>query len=110
VPVSLAATILTNAADIPLEISWVNQHMLAVQMLTNREDLRLLFVTAQDSQGRNLDDFSGSWRQAGFWRSIKFDGTNQSVEATVAIVPDVKITFHVQPKLVVDAAHSSASP
>jgi hypothetical protein len=110
VPVSLATPILTNAADIPLKISWVNQHMLSVQMLTNREDLRLLFVAAKDSQGRNLNDFSGSWGQAGFWHSVKFDGTNRSVEATVAVVPNVKVTFYVQPKLVVDAAHSSASP
>ena len=34
---------------------------------------------------------------------VKFDGTNQAVEATVAIVPNVKVTFYVQPKLVVDA-------
>jgi hypothetical protein len=110
VPVSLATPILTNAADTPLEITWVNQHALSVEMLTNRADLRLLFVAAKDSEGRNLDDFSGSWGQTRFRRSVKFDGTNQAVEATVAIVPDVKVTFYVQPKLVVDAAHPSASP
>ena len=110
VPISLTTPILTNAADIPLEISWVNQHMLSVQMLTNREDLRLLFVTAKDNEGRDLDDFAGSWGQARFWHSIKSDGTNQTVEATVAIVPNVKLTFFVQPKLVLDAAHASALP
>ena len=104
VPVSLATPILTNAGDIPLKISWVNQHMLSVQMLTNREDLRLLFVAANDGAGRDMDDFSGSWGQAGFWHSLKFDGTNQAFEATVAIVPDVKVTFYVQPKLILDSA------
>jgi hypothetical protein len=110
VPVRLATPILTNAADIPLEITWINQHMLSVQMLTNRQDLRLLFVNAKDSTGRDLDDVTGSWRQDGFWHSVKFDGTNQSVEATVAIVPNVKVMFYVQPKFVVGAAHASASP
>jgi hypothetical protein len=110
VPVTLSAPILTNAADIPLKISWVNQHMLSVQMLTNREDLRLLFVAAKDNAGRDLDDFSGSWDQTGFWRSVKFDGTNQAVAATVAIVPNVKLTFFVQPKLVLNAAPASALP
>jgi len=97
VPVALAIPILTNAADIPLKISWVNQHMLSVEMLTNREDLRLLFVAAKDSAARNLDDVSGSWGQTRFWRSVKFDGTNQSVEATVAVVPNAKVTVYVQP-------------
>jgi hypothetical protein len=110
VPVSLATPILTNAAGIPLEISWVNQRMLSVQMLTNREDLRLLFVAAKDSTGRNLDDFSSSGGQPGFWHAVKFDGTNQDVAATVALVANVKVTFYAQPKLVLDKAHSNAAP
>ena len=110
VPVSLTTPILTNAAGIPLEISWVNQHMLSVEIQTNREDLRLLFVTAKDSAGRDLDDWTGSWGQTRFWHSVKFDGTNQTVETTVAIVPNVKLTFFIQPKLVLDAAPARALP
>jgi hypothetical protein len=104
VPVSLVSPILTNAAGIPLEISWVNQNMLSVQMLTKPEDLRLLFVDAKDSQGRNLAEYSGSWGQAGFWRALRLDGTNQAVEATVAIVPNVRVTFYAQPRLTMGGA------
>ena len=100
VPVALSRPILTNCAGIPLEISWVNQNMLSVQMLTNREDLRLVFVAAIDRQGRDLDDWVGSWHRTGFWKGLKLERTNQSVEATIAIVPNVHVTYFVQPKLV----------
>jgi hypothetical protein len=78
--------------------------MLSVQMLTKPEDLRLLFVDAKDSQGRNLAEYSGSWGQAGFWRALRLDGTNQAVEATVAIVPNVRVTFYAQPRLTMGGA------
>lgn len=97
VPVSLPKPIQTNFADLPLEIDWVNQRMLSVKMLTNREDLRLLFVAANDDTGQNLDDWTGSWGQASFWRSLKLEGTNQLVNATIAIVPNVHVTYYVQP-------------
>ncbi len=100
VPVPLSGPIPTNSAGIPLEISWVNQNMLSVQMLTNRPDLRVSFATAKDREGRNLDNPSGNWNQGGFWRGLKLEGTTEFVEATIAIVPNVHVTYYVQPKLV----------
>jgi hypothetical protein len=108
VPVSLPGPILTNVAGVPLEISWVNRDMLAVEMLTNRSDLRVLFVSANDREGRNLDGTSGSWNQGRFWRTLRLDRTTQSVEATIAIVPNVHVTYFVQPKFVRDAEQTNA--
>ena len=109
VPVSLPQPILMNFAGVPLEISWVNGDMLAVETLTNRLDLRLLFVAANDREGRNLDGTSGSWNQYRFWRTLRLNGTTQSVEATIAIVPNVHVTYFVQPKLIRDAEQTNAA-
>ena len=73
--------------------------MLSVQMLTNRSDVRLLFVEAKDREGRDLNGFTGSWNQQGFWRALNLDGTIQSVDATIAVVPNVHVTYYIQPKL-----------
>jgi RNA polymerase sigma factor (sigma-70 family) len=99
VPVNLRGSIATNAAGIPLTISWVNQDMLSIQMPTNRTDVAVRLVMARDERGQRIDDWSGSWNQFGFWKEVKQPPRNETVLATIAIVPNVHLTFYTQPRL-----------
>ena len=61
--VPLRSSIRTNLLGLPVQIGFVNSDMLAVEMLTNRADLRLSFVSATDKNGKSLDRQSGNWGQ-----------------------------------------------
>ena len=100
VPVRLAQPIKTNLAGMPFEIKWVNGSMLAVQMTEKRADLRLVFAGARNSSGKDLHDGTGSWSQHEFWKSLNLDDGESSVDATFAIVPNVHVTYFVQPRTV----------
>jgi RNA polymerase sigma factor (sigma-70 family) len=98
VPVHLTKPMTTNFDGVSLQISWVNRDMLAVEMRTNAADLRLLFVTARDAGGRDLNRESGNWGQYSFWRSLDLAQAGDSIEATIAIVPNVHVSYLVRPR------------
>jgi hypothetical protein len=111
-PMAQSRTMMTNLAGIPLEISWDNPpipgfRLLGFRLLTNRSDVRLFFVAANDAQRRafgisrafDISGISSSSNLRHMW-GFRVQGTNESVEATIAIVPNVHVTFYVQPKLV----------
>jgi len=100
VPVRLAQPIKTNFAGLSFEIKWVNGSMLAVEMTEKRPDLRLVFAGARNSSGKDLYDGAGSWSQHEFWKSLNLDGAESSIDATFAIVPNVHVTYFVQPRTV----------
>ncbi|MGO8928817.1 MAG: hypothetical protein ACLQU3_18270 [Limisphaerales bacterium] len=111
VPVSLSQPIVTNLAGISLEISldrlMPGFRLLTLQLLTNRSDVRLFFVAANDDKRQAFDisrvldiiSISSSSKVRRVW-GFSVQGTNESVEATIAIVPNVHVTYYVQPKLV----------
>jgi hypothetical protein len=113
VPVFLPTPLLTNFAGVPLCITWANWNpgWLFVSINTNRADVRLLCVSARDSEGQNLDSpASMSPGQGGFVRELKVRGTNQFVDVTVAIVPNVHVTYYVRPKLVSGSGRDQSPP
>jgi len=100
VPTTPSAKLVTNLVGIPVTISWVNQSMLSVQIPTNRTDLALRFVSAENLQGANIDQLSGSWNQHGFWRSMDLSAANGDMRATIALVKNVHLQFYLQPRLI----------
>ena len=80
--------------------------MLSVELTNKPAGVRLSFVSAVDDQGNNLDDWSGSWGQHSFWKSLKvmnwLIGPGQrragEVHATVAIRPEYEIEFTLRPR------------
>ena len=112
IPAGLATPLRTNLAGVPLSLSWeqfFDAAALKVEMLTNRWDLRLLFVAARDGEGRNVDTGSDSWAQGGFVRFLG-RGTNEIADVTVAIVPNVHVTYYVLPKLIPASGQNQLSP
>jgi hypothetical protein len=99
-PLNLPRPFTTNFLGVPLEVSWVNQTMLAVAMPTNITNMRLLFIKARNGEGRDLNRWAGSWAQFHFWRMLDLSQAGDAVEATVAVVPNVHATYLIQPKLV----------
>jgi len=104
VPLNLPRPFTTNCLGVPLEVSWVNQSMLAVTMPTNITNRRLLFIKARNAEGRDLNRRTGSWAQFQFWRMLDLSEAGDAVEATVAVVPNVHATYLIQPKLVPSSA------
>jgi hypothetical protein len=99
VPWPMSGTNQTNFGRLPVSISWVNTDMLAVELPNAPADWRLAFVKAWDAEGNDLNEYTGSWRQDGFWRLLKVRG-NKGIEvhATVAIHPNYPATFILQPR------------
>jgi hypothetical protein len=85
-------------AGLPVNVSFVNGTMLAVELPGKPRDLRLTFVGARDDQGKDIYEGSGSWNQHGFWRSLRLNSEVVNVHATVAIHPDYPASFILQPR------------
>ena len=111
VPRGLTTPLLTNVAGVPLAISWFNiraldpnrSNAVGVKMLTNRPDLYLRFVAAHDGEDRNLDDERMRYEReppSGFSKALLDGTTSPVVDLTIALVPIVRVTYYVQPKLV----------
>jgi hypothetical protein len=109
VPLRLATPLTTNFLGVPVAISWVNYDMLAAEIPTNAANLRLLFVSARDADGRDLNRQTGSWGQHRFWRALDLSQfrkafalsqPDDAVAATIAIVPNVHASYLIQPKLI----------
>jgi hypothetical protein len=72
-----------------------------VEIATNRLDLAVKFISAQDESGKNIDASTGSWGQYGFWQRIELPSKSEEVQATIAVVPNLHISFFAQPRLIV---------
>lgn len=68
--------------------------MLSVALTNKPLNVRITFVDARDEEGNNLDNWSGSFGQHFFWKSLKLSKPT-TVRATVAIRENYKaeITF-----------------
>lgn len=115
VPASLSRPIVTNLAGIQLEIglnNWLvpGSRLVTFQLFTNRADVRLFYVSANDDERRAFEirSISSSSKVRPDW-GFRVQGTNESVEATIAIVPNVHVTYYVQPELV-SASDQNQSP
>jgi hypothetical protein len=106
VPVSLPAPLVTNIAGVPVTLSWGNRYFLSAQIPTNRTDLAIRFVSARDENGGELNNGSASWNRFGFWQGMGFSPPvkGRYVQATIAIVPNVHLTFYRQPRLIAPEA------
>ena len=90
----------TNLGRYPLRFGFENSGMLSVELLaTNRTDLRLSFVRAEDETGQNIADWTGSWSQFRFRRLIRTPPAGGVVVATFAISKNVPVEFTIQPRL-----------
>jgi hypothetical protein len=99
-PVDLRGSIVTNVAGLPLTMSWVNQDMISMAIPTNNSDLALKFVDAHDQRGKKIDEWSGSWDKYHFRRMVDRPPRGEDAYVTIAIVPNVHMTFFTQPRLV----------
>jgi hypothetical protein len=104
VPIPLTSAINTNLGGIPLTMDFVNGSMLAMNMPTNLTNLRLLFLDAQNQSGHSVQEFTGSWGQHIFWRSIDLEKARPSMSVSVAIVDDFDFEFIAKPELLEEIA------
>ena len=103
-----SSTITTNVMDVPVTISWDGSWVDA-SVPTNDPNRALKFVNAANDQGENMCDASGSWSQYQF-RKGSFMTRRDNIltmdfkptKVTVAVVPNVHVTFYAQPKLISD--------
>jgi hypothetical protein len=122
VPVKLsAAPIMTNILGVPVTLSWTKSSeslwgganpppwgrraILAVNIPTNRLDIGVRCVLVEDKLGHSLDGPIPNPLQPGqhnFLRLLQFpkgEEKQQDVQVTIAIVPNVHVTFYAQPRL-----------
>jgi hypothetical protein len=97
IPWRMVGTHATNFAGVPVNISYVNTRMLAVGLPTQPKGLRVSFVSAIADDGATANEYSGSWSQHRFWRSLSERKTS-NIHATVAIHPNYPLSFTLQPR------------
>ena len=99
IPVPPMGTLETNIDGFPLRGS-LNGNWLSVELLTNKSDLRLSLVQAQDQNGTNIAEWSGSWGQFRFNKSLSLPSPGGEVIATLAVHKNVKVEFTIKPLLI----------
>jgi RNA polymerase sigma factor (sigma-70 family) len=72
-------------------------------LLTNRTDLRLNFLRAEDQTGKNIATGSGNWGQFRFFRLIDMPQPGGEVVETFAIGRNIPVEFVIQPRLLAPA-------
>lgn len=105
-PENRNATVEATVMGAPVTIGWWNGNMVDGQIPTNDTDLALKFINVADEQG-NIGVFGG-----GSWGRFRFDAGASMVQkngvysmmerpatVTFAVVPSVRTTFYVQPRL-----------
>jgi hypothetical protein len=98
-PWPMRGKISTNFGGLPVTIGYVNSDMLAVGLPGKPPHLRLSFVKALNDDGKDLNQFTGSWTQHDFWKMLSMRSQKQvNVRATVAIHPNYPATFTLQPR------------
>jgi hypothetical protein len=98
----LTNAIHTNFSGLPVKIDFVNTDMLSVELTNNPAHLRLTLLSAVDDEGRNLDNWTGSWDQHRFWKMLKLERTAPPkpvrIHATVAIHANHEAEFMLKPR------------
>ena len=98
VPVHLAKPMTINLGGVSLKVGWANQKHAWVEMPTRLPSLRVLFVKARDAGDRDLDRESGPGTNTAL-QVTDLSQAGGSIEATIAIVPNVHVRYLVQPRL-----------
>jgi hypothetical protein len=96
----------TNFNGVPVGIDFVNGDMLAVNIPTNRTDLRLTFLGANDGGGPFR---TGSWSQHQFWQKLELPRDGGSIEATFTIGRNYHVEFYTKPVWLRPGATNTAS-
>jgi hypothetical protein len=97
IPRTLTGTIQTNLGGFEVHIGYNNADWLNVELVSKQAETRLTFVKAVDDAGNDLDNWSGSWGQHSFLKSLKSSNPGQ-VHATVAIHPNYLVGFTLLPR------------
>ena len=74
-----------------------NADWLNVELASKQPETRLTFVKAVDDAGNDLDNWSGSWGQHSFSKSLKSSIPGQ-VHVTLAIHPNYPVGFTLMPR------------
>jgi len=93
----LTGTMQTNLGGFQVHIHSGNAQWLGVELMNKQAETRLTFVKAVDDAGNDLDNWSGSWGQHSFWKSLK-SSNSVRVHATVAIHPNYPVGFTLMPR------------
>ncbi len=103
VPRALPPPLVTNVGGVPVSISWSTAGSgpvtLGAGFPTNRPDLSLSFISAQDENGRPLQSSYGSWNKNHFWKGFSSAPNNAKIRVTFAVAPDIRLTYFAQPQL-----------
>jgi len=109
----------TNVLGIPVTISW-DRNQVGASIPTNRTDMAIRFIDVRNAEGSKGELGSGGGDQHAFryqWFSYRLpDGTTKigdfkPSQLTFAIVPYIRTTFYVQPKLLPEGtARATAAP
>jgi len=102
-----SSTITTNIMNVPVTISW-DGYWLDASISTNDPKRALRFVDAANDEGEKVAaEPSGNWdqyhfRKGGFMtlRENVLTTDFKPTKVTVAVVPNVHVTFYTQPRLV----------
>ena len=101
----LTSPVQTNLGGMPVQIDFVNVTMLSVQLTNKPAQTRVTFIKAIDETGADLSEWSGSWGQHGFWKSLKLLRTGVPagprpvpVQVTVGIHENYAAEFFLQPR------------
>src|SRR6266567_2876448 len=92
--------------NVPVTISW-DGYFLDASIPTNQPNLALRFVNATEDGGQSAWNPSGSWGQYQFRKGSfmtrkgdRLTSVFKPTKFTVAVVPNVHVTFYTQPRLV----------
>lgn len=103
-----SSSTITNVMNLPVTIFWDGNRVNA-SIPTNNPNLALKYIRVANERGDVFTDGSGSWGQYQFGKgSFMTRNGNfvteglQPTKVTLAVVPNVHMTFYVQPKLVVE--------
>ena len=97
IPRTLTGTIQTNLGGFEVHIGYNSADWLNVELVGKQAETRLTFVKAVDDKGNDLDNWSGSWGQHSFLKSLKSSNPSP-VHATVAIHPNYPVEFTLRPR------------
>ena len=105
VPSKSGTPVVTNVNGVPVTL-YVQNGWLDGESPTNRPDVALIFVGAEDNISTRAYGRSGNWSQHHFWKELEIPPAAKSVRATVAVIPNVHVTFYSQPQLLTNQANS----
>jgi hypothetical protein len=102
VPVPLDQSFETNLGGYPFRVGFSGDknYITTNLLLTNRPDLRLNFLRAQDQAGKDIKEGSGSWGQFNFYRRINLPQAGGEVVETFAIGKNIPVEFVIKPHLI----------